>query len=484
MIRKSDSIRTRQRGAILVLVLWLVLILSLIALSYSTSVRTSLNIVTNRTNKVKARYYAKAGIERTIVELLQLQEGYYGELSGFYNDEIRFFEQPVGDGVYTLATGKRDESGRMIYGITDEASRVNLNTVTEEALYTFPELTPEMINAFLDWRDSDSETRPDGAEDDYYQMLEDPYYCKNGGLHTVMELLLIAGWTSVEVFGEDANRNGLLDPNEDDGDYSPPYDDQDGELDKGLADFFTVYSYDREINPDGQMRLDLNTASESELRQIEGMTQTQAAAIVAWRNQRRFTSLAELLDVTEAQTQGQSGGQGSTALRSSALKQSSVKGTKLSISQGKQTQSRDSLRKSGISSSGAQTQGTRVFNFDQVARMVDWLCVGTENKHNRININTAPFEVLMTLPGMTEDVANEILTRRASSQGPFTSRSELRDINGMTESLFANIIDYVTVQSYQFRIIAEGREGETKATIEAVVDIATDPPTILYWRES
>jgi hypothetical protein len=42
-------------------------------------------------------------------------------------------------------------------------------------------------------------------------------------------------------YGEDDNGNGELDDNEDDGDLTPPYDNEDGELQLGLKDFVTVF---------------------------------------------------------------------------------------------------------------------------------------------------------------------------------------------------------------------------------------------------
>ena len=460
--------RWSRRGAILILVLWLLLILSLIGLSYSSTVRTGINITGYRANKVKARFYARAGIERAIAELLLREDGFYSEseITGFYDDPTLFGEQPIGTGFFSLVTDRQSETGEPIYGITDEAARLNLNTVTEEALLTFPEITEEMIDSLIDWRDENDEPGIEGAEDDYYMMLEDWYYCKNGDFQTVTELLLVRGWTAVDWFGEDANNNGLLDRNENDGEESLPDDDADGELDLGLISCLTIYSRDKELNPEGETRLDLNNASEQDLRQIEGMSQTQARSIVAWRGEddNEFDSLADLFEVTEAQQQ--SGNQ------------------RQSSSQSSRGSSRSSSQSGRQSSSSGGQQARRVFNYDQVVQIVDWVCVNTEDKPNRINVNTAPYEVLLTLPGMTETLAAEIVTHHESSMGPFPSRADLRDVNGMTEEIFRGLIDFVTVQSYQFRIIAEGYEGETKTVIEAVVDVGSETPKILYWRES
>ena len=470
-----------RRGVILVLVLWLLLIVSLIGLSYSSSVRTGVTITGYRANKVKARYYARAGIERTIAELLLREDSFYSEseITGFYDDVELFAQQPIGRGFFSLVTGRKNEAGEPIYGITDEASRLNLNEVTEEALLTFPEITEEMIDSLLDWRDEDWDQNIEGAEDDYYAMLEDPYLCKNANLQTVTELLLVRGWTTVELFGEDANNNGLLDRNENDADESPPDDDADGELDFGLVSFFTIYSRDKEMNPEGETRLDLNSATEEQLQQIEGIDQTQARSIVAWRGQNRFDSLADLFDVTEAQQQSQQQG----SQRGSA-QQPGTRSSRGSSGSSSQERSGSSSQSGQQGSSASSRQPRRVFDYDQVAQIVDWLCISTEDKANRINVNTAPFEVLMTLPEMTEELATEIITRRESSLGPFTLRLELRDVNGMTEEIFRGLLDYVTVQSYLFRIIAEGYEGETQAVIEAVIDVGDETPKILYWRES
>jgi len=472
--------RAAQRGAILILVLWLLLILSLISLSFSSTVRTGVIITSNRANKIKARYYAKAGIERTINDLLVRQEEYYSETVGFYDDEIRFANQPLGDGTFSLLTGRRNEQGLPIYGITDEASRLNLNAASSDALLTFPEITTEMTDSLADWRDSDFESNMEGAEDDYYLMLDDPYPCKNQDLQTVNELLLVRGWTPIEVFGEDANNNTLLDPNEDDGELSPPLDDADGELDTTLATFFTLCTRDKELNPNKEAPADLTAATQEELQQIEGMTETQARSIVAWRSNSQFTSLAGLFDVTVAQQNTGTGQSGKgTALRTSASRTS-----KAETSTGRQSLTASKVTPTKGSGSGAAAATTqRAFTYEQIAPIVDWVSVGTSDKRNRININTAPLEVLLTLPGMTEELTNEILTRRSSSLGAFTRKGDLRDVNGMTETIFRGLIDYVTVQSYQFRVIAEGRQGDTKAAIETVVDLTTTPPRFLYWRE-
>ncbi len=64
-----------------------------------------------------------------------------------------------------------------------------------------PEIIVDSILDWLDYNDGDSE-RPQGAENDYYMGLENPYPCKNGPMDSIEELLLIKGITPEIYFGD------------------------------------------------------------------------------------------------------------------------------------------------------------------------------------------------------------------------------------------------------------------------------------------
>jgi type II secretory pathway component PulK len=157
--------------------------------------------------------------------------------------------------------------GTLRFGITPETSKLNLNTATDEQLSRlFTPLLLEMglenaadiVNAILDWRDGDSTTRQGGAENDYYNTLRPPFNAKNNRFDTVEELLLVKGVTAAILFGEDVNRNGILDSNEDDGETTyPVYDNADGVLNRGIAPFLTVFARDIETALDNKPRINL-----------------------------------------------------------------------------------------------------------------------------------------------------------------------------------------------------------------------------------
>ena len=75
-------------------------------------------------------------------------------------------------------------------------------------------------------------------------------------------------------------------------------------------------------------------------------------------------------------------------------------------------------------------------------------CINQSNEqsntdNNLININTATQEELMTLPGIGESKAKDIITYR--SENAFTSIEDIKNVPGIGESLFAKIKENITV---------------------------------------
>ena len=62
-----------------------------------------------------------------------------------------------------------------------------------------------------------------------------------------------------------------------------------------------------------------------------------------------------------------------------------------------------------------------------------------------VNINTASREELMTLPGIGEKRAADIIAYRTAN-GPFPSPEAITDVPGIGESTLAEIIDYITTE--------------------------------------
>ncbi len=272
-----------RRGVILPVVLFILLLVGLLAAMYSFRVHADASALYSVSARMQTRLAAEAGIDR--VKLL-LRTARYDMGQWYHNpDELHRIivwahdrdantwgtNEELGEGamVYRfsiVADDPTDDERYVRFGITDESARLNLNQATGEQLVAliqavFPEdqgiNAREIVAAILDWRDKDS--APSGetgdTEGDFYRDLEKPYRVKNGPFDTVEELLLVKGVTGYLLYGEDYDRNGLLTPNEDDGDLSFPPDNQDGILNRGLYPYLTVHSREDDVSNANRRRV-------------------------------------------------------------------------------------------------------------------------------------------------------------------------------------------------------------------------------------
>ena len=278
--------RARSRGLLLPVVLLVVGILALLGASFGFLTRAELRGMQAVADQYQARLTAESGLQR--IMLLLRSERY--NMDAWWNnpDQLRHSvvwlpgEDPSQYGPRTaIEEGQpawrfsvvaddpdSDEPDSVRFGLTDEAGKLNINTADRDQLIRlFSELLgPEveadaLAEALEDWRDADDETKPKGAENDDYALREPPTRCKNAPLESVEELLLVRGFRADILYGEDMNRNGILEPNEDDGEKTLPNDNADGQLSRGLYPYLTVSS--RELNTANDNRPRINIKRES-----------------------------------------------------------------------------------------------------------------------------------------------------------------------------------------------------------------------------
>ena len=98
-----------------------------------------------------------------------------------------------------------------------------------------------------------------------------------------------------------------------------------------------------------------------------------------------------------------------------------------------------------------------------------------------LNINTATAEVLSTLPGITQDIANQIVDSRPTNG--YQLLSEILTVSGNTDFLSA-AADTLTVTSQSFRIRVVGKAGTSTVGLEAIVTINNTIPTVIRVEQS
>src|SRR5882672_4583192 len=175
----------RSKASILVALLWCLALLSLAVIGVLHTARLDLLVVKNYGDSIQAHYLALAGVEKAKALLFQEAksrshsgQSHTGEL---YNSPQEFREVALGRGHFqVIRRGRNDEGGGIIYGVSDEESRLNINSAATNELAQLQGMTPDIIAAIMDWRDGDNAVTPGGAEAEYYSSLKPPRLPRNG----------------------------------------------------------------------------------------------------------------------------------------------------------------------------------------------------------------------------------------------------------------------------------------------------------------
>jgi competence ComEA-like helix-hairpin-helix protein len=450
----------RKKASILVGLLWCLALLSVLVIGMLHTSRLDLMVVKNHGDTIQAHYLALAGIEKAKALLYQdaidrrhSAKNHGGEL---YDSPRQFRDVKFGRGEFRVfRQGRSDEGGGVIYGVADEESRLNINTASAEELGKLYRMTPEMVAAIQDWRDQDNTVTPNGAEAEYYMSLQPPYLPQNGPFQTVRELLMVRGVSRELFFGEDANQNGLLDPEEDDGNDTMPPDNRDGILDAGWSGIVTVDSTVGNVSASGTERVNVQEADQNSLTGVSGITADLAKAIVGYRDKKKLENIADLLDVVAVKQQNQDGTQ---------------------PNQGRPGQPQQS---------DADLSGEKLISQSLLMDIADDVTTDSgQDLSGPVNINTASLAVLACLPGIDEKLAQAIINYRQSS-GFFANIAWLLKVPGISQQVFKQAAPRITARSETFRILSEGKVSSTGARkrIQAIVHIGSQDVETLSYRE-
>jgi len=100
-----------------------------------------------------------------------------------------------------------------------------------------------------------------------------------------------------------------------------------------------------------------------------------------------------------------------------------------------------------------------------------------------VNINTAPREVLLCLPGLTSSDADLIVATRSSNNPNLNNIAWVAQ--ALTPAKAARIGGLITTRSYQYSadIVAVGENGRDFQRFKYVFDLRTSPPSIVYRKD-
>jgi general secretion pathway protein K len=223
----------RQRGVALVLVIWVVTLLTVVAGSFAYSVRTDTRAARNAALMARGEAIAQAAVARAAIELFKPQT----------SPEVWRREEAPREWLF--------DGARVSVRLTDESAKIDINSANNELLKGLfrvggmaDDEAVSVLDAVLDWRDTDSIRRPFGAEEPDYAQAGLRGRPANYPFQATEELQLVLGMRP-EVF-------------------------------QRIAPMITVYSRHPGVNP--------YLASRTTLLAIPGVTEEQVDAYLAERD--------------------------------------------------------------------------------------------------------------------------------------------------------------------------------------------------------
>ncbi len=433
-VRGRERLQSR-RAFLLIAVLVIVVLASMVALSLLFRMRAEQAAFSASAGTEQAWYAAMSGIQQA----MHLAKSGDADPNVWQNNPSALRHQQVLDDgsdkwYFTVFTAAPPEEESVRFGIVDENRKLNPNKATAEMLSKCTSLSPQQIEAITGSNLTNAQSTADPLAIDV--ILGGPV---RPHFSTLDEMLKLPGFTPGLIYGEDANHNFRLDPNEDDGVLLFPPDDSDGQLFLGLQEVATVFAYEFDVAADGSPRFQLNSTNRT-VPEFIIPEQTMAYIEAAWSNKVIFKTPADLLEAKLTNT---------------------VDGKPVEIA------------------SGVGAKELPVI-MDQLTTTFEARLVGL------ININTANVKVLQTIPGINEAKAELIVQTREGLSGELRkSVAWLYSEGVLNAEEFRRAAPHITVRSQQFRfnVLGYALPSGRYRVYEVVIDTADKEPQVLYLRD-
>jgi len=494
---------------------------------YSVAIRTS-EAAQSKTFSVSGVHYAMGILSDPDTLNNQLAGNPYDNQQTFANQPLTGTEQPRSGGRFSLITvgdtynGAGESRYQVRYGVADESAKLNINSLMQldssgnalqTALMKLPNMTEEIADAIVDWVDSNDTIRPAGAENAYYTGLGQAYLAKNGPLNSLDELLLVRDVTPYLLYGNDRNRNGKLDEGEADG----------NDFSRGWSEYLTVYGRELDADINGNARINLNPTDPStdpvqytaDLTTVVGAEMANYILYYKLNGATTQISTPATLSVNGA-TQN---GTGTTRLTASSGT-GTVNAPKTVV--GTPDQLAAEVQKMAASGKLATKKVNSIFTLlntqatlpkvmgapndaptvvvpcplndpskraELLPKILDTTTTRTSYEiPPRVNVNTAPPEVLLALPGIVQADVDAILAGRANlvpTDPATTTGAWLVTIAGISPTTFRGLEKYITGRTMTYRVHSVGYfgQGGPVSRVEAVIDTNQGHPRILYFRD-
>ena len=451
-----------RRGFVLLAVLVFVMLLSMVTVSLLFRSRAEETAASASAGAEQAWAAALSGVEealRAAATAVPGNDTWADDPAAFRG---RLVTEDGADRWYFTVFSPGDSSSpvEIRHGLTDEARRIDLNHIGAADLAKIPRMTPAMAQALrqavgigpdaadpvdpLATIPDEAAGRADPGDDDVIpatvSTIDVVPVRTAGPLTSLDDLLGVPGFNWSLLHGEDANLNGRLDPNENDGDEQFPPDNKDNRLDHGMGQYLTVGSYERNRTRAGRPKIDLNDPS-APLPEA-GLPASFTNYVAALRAAK--VKLRHPAEVLEASVRSKDG-------------------------QGKETEVASGITK------------------EELPLVLDLFTTDAkERREGLVNIGTADALVLATLPGIDPALAETIVSTRGGLGADRRATIAWLFQEGVVDAArFKIIAPHITTGSYQFsfHVIGYGVPSGRYRVLDATIDVAGDVPRVTRLRD-
>ena len=482
-----------RNGMVLIIVVVVVLMVSLAGLSYVSWMHTEHKAVHVHGDELLVGQVAASGEEllKTFVEQSPQARHAAG---GCWDNPDLFRGVLVLDGERTGRRGRfsviapRIEDGQISgvrFGAENESARLNLAVLPDwerqnrgagrAALMNLPGMTESIADAVLDWIDADDAPRQFGAEADYYAGLDVPYGPRNAVPECLEELLLVRGVTRGLLFGGDENFNYQLEAEETKNAAGL------GSIRAGTglpwATLLTVCSGERNLNPEGKPRIELN---DTDLPKLHGrlagvLDERQAEFIIAYRQFGPYKGKKEASP------------EAAFRLDLSLPAQHKISSVLDLVGANVRTPRKNDPKRPILE--GPFRDDPAAMR-EYLPKLLDHTTlVKAKVIRGRINVNRAPRAVLRAVPELEQGVVEQIIAARGPQDGP-DDPNRRHATWLLTEGLvelkqMKALMPYLTGGGdvYRAQIVGYFDRPGPSARVEIVVDATGTQPRQVYWKD-
>lgn len=417
-----------RRGSVLIVVMVVVFAIAAMVLTLGRQVRTQSLASANDLAAQKADA-AERGAEAYVLSLLSDYKDTIPTLT-----ETDFSAVQVGDAYFWIRKPDYGDTNNTAWGLLDEASKLPLNYASFDQLMMIPGMTDEIANGIVAWRGATTATMSSasgstGTSSSSTTVLPGGSDVKNAPFETVDELMLIPGMTADLLYGtpQSADAQGTQ------VDASTWYQVH------GIADYLTPFSSVPNVAADGTARINYNDPA-------------------------NIASLVSML----------------TDKLGDAQKANSVRIALRPPQNGQPIPVRSFLE---------LADKIRSMSREDLAMFEDYVTdvAATTPLVGKVNVNTAPREVLLALNTLTEQDVDALITTRTSAiaDSPY-SLAWVFDVLGSTARSRMNDTGPMLIArgaQYSADIVSASANGRGFRHVRIVVDASTTPARIIYRRD-